>query len=377
MRTHGVCTAILTFALAVLPVLVPAHHLEATFQGGLEKSILVTVVGESNLPVTDLTAADFSIREDDAQRPVTSAKLATDTLFIAILVDTSKPMAGVLPPTQQLRRSLSAFLDVIATAGPPAEIALYEFGGVALKTADFTRSPATLNVAIRAPGAKQPIERRALRSARRREPEPQREAQPATGDRVHQLQRTGIERHPSEQRAGRSPEVRRHRLGDFHSRVGDRIGRPGRKTGHGQHDGAQAGRSAERNDPVDRRHAPQSARCFIPRDTPHDGRERPALAVRRDLHPTHGRDGPANPPGAETRWQGADVVLGAVTAERSSQERCRDGRYTRYVRSEEPDSCHLLNEDGQRQARSAHPPYPRTRRTEGDRVLTTKKRAPS
>jgi len=50
-----------------------------------------------------LTAADFVVREDNVVREVTGAKLATDPLFVALLIDTAKPTEGVTAPTRELR----------------------------------------------------------------------------------------------------------------------------------------------------------------------------------------------------------------------------------------------------------------------------------
>ena len=137
MITHGV-RAIIVIALVVLGVPVPPVHTEARLQGEIEKQILVSVVDESSsIPATDLTAADFRVREDNAPRPIVDVRLATDTLYVALLVDTAKPMLGVTPPTQELRRGLTTFSEILDAADADARIALFEFGGAAVKTVGY------------------------------------------------------------------------------------------------------------------------------------------------------------------------------------------------------------------------------------------------
>ena len=57
----------------------------------VEKSILVTVLDKSGAPIKDLTAAEFVVTEDGKRREVTGAELATEPLFVSVIVHTSKP----------------------------------------------------------------------------------------------------------------------------------------------------------------------------------------------------------------------------------------------------------------------------------------------
>jgi hypothetical protein len=141
MSTHGARTSIL--GLAVFTLFALTGGLYAQPQAGIEKSVLVSVVSDDPAPLTDLTTADFRVLEDNVARPVVDARLASDPLFVALLVDTAKPMLGVTPPTQEIRRGLTTFSEILDAADATARIALFEFGGAAMKTLDFS-TPALL-----------------------------------------------------------------------------------------------------------------------------------------------------------------------------------------------------------------------------------------
>jgi len=109
-----------------------------------QKTALVTVVAEAGGPVAGLTARDFVVREDKATREVVGVERSIEPLFITLLVDTTQPPIGVLPPTQDLRRALSSFVTIIKSASPDAQIAMMEFAGAAVTTVGFTAEAAAL-----------------------------------------------------------------------------------------------------------------------------------------------------------------------------------------------------------------------------------------
>lgn len=103
-----------------------------------QKTALVTAVAEAGGRLADLKAGDFVVKEDGSTREVLGAELANEPLFIALLVDTTQPPAGILPPTQDLRRALSTFLQTIKATAPDAQIMMMEFAGAAVTTLEFT-----------------------------------------------------------------------------------------------------------------------------------------------------------------------------------------------------------------------------------------------
>lgn len=113
-----------------------------------QHSYLVTVIAESGEPVTDLTGADFIVREGSKQLEVVSAELSTFPLLVSLLVDMTQPPPGMPSPARELRAAISGFVDTIRAAGGAPKIALVEVGGGAITTAGFDANSAELDAAI-------------------------------------------------------------------------------------------------------------------------------------------------------------------------------------------------------------------------------------
>jgi len=103
-----------------------------------EKAALVTVLAEAGSPIRGLTAKDFIVKEDGKRREVLDARLATDPLTVALVLDTAQPARGAALPTQELRAAATAFVHTIHGVEPNARIALWQFASAAIATVDFT-----------------------------------------------------------------------------------------------------------------------------------------------------------------------------------------------------------------------------------------------
>ena len=86
-------------AIAVSPA---AHAQRAT------KRVFVEVIDDKDLPVLDLTARDFELSEEYAEREVTRAVLCTAPMRIVLIVDSS---TSTQPMMTKFRNALTAFID--------------------------------------------------------------------------------------------------------------------------------------------------------------------------------------------------------------------------------------------------------------------------
>ena len=115
LRFRLLCTTLVA-APVITALAAPAR------QDVVQKTALITVVAEARGPVANLGPRDLLVREDRATRDVLDVRPATEPLFIALLINTIRPPAGVLAPTQDFRRGLAAFVSTIKGGNPDAHI---------------------------------------------------------------------------------------------------------------------------------------------------------------------------------------------------------------------------------------------------------------
>ena len=137
MRFRLLCTT-----LVAAPAIIAG---QAPSQDVVQKTALVTVIADARGPVANLGSRDFVVREDRATRNVLEVRPATDPLFITLLIDTIRPPAGVLAPTQDFRRALATFVATIKGGSPDAQIAILDYAGATVTAMDFTSEAPTLD----------------------------------------------------------------------------------------------------------------------------------------------------------------------------------------------------------------------------------------
>ena len=115
-------------------------------QNAVDKIIFVSVLDEAGKPVKDLKTEEFRVREDGADREVVDAKLATEPLYVTLLVDTTP---GTEPYIQDIRKALAAFAQQIAAGNPEARISVMEFGQAAVPLVPFTTDREKLDSTIK------------------------------------------------------------------------------------------------------------------------------------------------------------------------------------------------------------------------------------
>jgi VWFA-related protein len=101
------------------------------------RQIYISATDRSGAPVTDLTAADISIKEGGKNRPVDSLKPATGPMHVAVLVDDAGSGAFQAAVAQFLDRTLARGQFSITLLNPQATMLV-----------DFTNDPAALRDAL-------------------------------------------------------------------------------------------------------------------------------------------------------------------------------------------------------------------------------------
>jgi VWFA-related protein len=128
------------FLLAVcVVVLVLAAPMRA--QVG-EWTVYAGVVDRAGAPIMGLTAADFVVRENGISREILRASPATDSLRIAVLIDSSQEMRNDLI---DVRQSLRGFVNEIDRRH---EVSLVGFGGAPTVLVEYTRDLSRLEAGI-------------------------------------------------------------------------------------------------------------------------------------------------------------------------------------------------------------------------------------
>jgi VWFA-related protein len=111
-----------SIALSLAAGLTPAVPAAPT-----ERTVYVTVTDAKRAPILDLTADDFSIKEDGKTREITKAEIATSPLRIAVIIDDNG--TGIFRP------SAGAFMQRLLGK---AEFSLSSVTGQVMKLVDYT-----------------------------------------------------------------------------------------------------------------------------------------------------------------------------------------------------------------------------------------------
>jgi VWFA-related protein len=115
----------------------PKRDAQQSREGGRRRAVYVTAVDRHGAPVTDLTAADFNVKEGGKAREVVSAGLATAPMQIALLVDDNG--------TGVFRYGVGRFIERLLGR---AEFSLSTVTGQSQKLVGYTASTEALSEAI-------------------------------------------------------------------------------------------------------------------------------------------------------------------------------------------------------------------------------------
>lgn len=134
--THVLAAALVLSSLAVpVPLQQDSRASDASAR---TRDVYVSVVDSKGAPITGLTAADFTVRENRTAREVLKAGPATEPLQVALLIDDSQAAGSMIQP---LREAIAAFID---KAQGKAEIALITFGERPTTLVEYTTSAEAL-----------------------------------------------------------------------------------------------------------------------------------------------------------------------------------------------------------------------------------------
>jgi hypothetical protein len=142
--TAGVLRCLPPLLLVLL--LVPAASVRT--QGGVDKSLYLSVLDAAGKPVKDMVADDILIREDNVDRQVVAVKPAAQPISVAILVDTAQGVRVVdaygTPEeyVRDLRVAVGSFAKQLLGQSPNASVSLMEFGQAAITVVKYTSDPA-------------------------------------------------------------------------------------------------------------------------------------------------------------------------------------------------------------------------------------------
>ena len=109
-----------------------------------ERSVLVSASGSGDTPVTDMTAADFTVREDGVTREIVRVSPAPPPSHVLLLVDDSQIIQN---PLAYLRSATAAFIKRMSELKPAPPQAFWTFGERPTRRADFTPNAATVSAA--------------------------------------------------------------------------------------------------------------------------------------------------------------------------------------------------------------------------------------
>lgn len=110
-------------------------------RGTNERGIVVSVAGQADKPVTDLTAADFTVRENGVAREVVRVAPAPPPTHVVLLLDDSQATQALIP---YVRPAVATFISMVAAQTPAPQQMLMTFGERPTKRVDFTPNPEPL-----------------------------------------------------------------------------------------------------------------------------------------------------------------------------------------------------------------------------------------
>src|SRR5947207_5040545 len=128
------CVAVLLAIAAASTAALAQSPRDAELAQGLTRTVYVTVTDKTGLPVTDLTAEDFVVKEGGKARDIVAAAVTNVPMRIAIIVDDNG--------TGIFRYGVAKFIERLQGM---AEFSLSTINVQQMKLVDFTANAANLS----------------------------------------------------------------------------------------------------------------------------------------------------------------------------------------------------------------------------------------
>jgi len=109
-----------------------------------EKTVYATAVDQNGQPIRDLTAQEWLIREDGADRPIVGVKQATDPMQVIMLVDITQPTRESI---NDVRTGVLAFVHKLLGGSPSSQISIMAVSGTPTMLVDFGKPVADIEKA--------------------------------------------------------------------------------------------------------------------------------------------------------------------------------------------------------------------------------------
>jgi hypothetical protein len=132
-------------ALGLVPLLAPAPRAQQTEVGG--RVAYVAVTGRNDVPVTDLTAANFRVREDNQNREVLNVAPAPPPSHLTILLDDGQAVTA-LSMVQDFRKVFPTVFREALKLMPQAQISYWTLGEPPTQRVPFTTSITSFDAAL-------------------------------------------------------------------------------------------------------------------------------------------------------------------------------------------------------------------------------------
>ncbi len=141
--TRRFTVAVVALVLAPLATLLPAQQAQEV----AGHTVFVSVTGRNDVPVADLTAANFRVREDNQDREIRQVRPAPPPTHLAILIDDGRAV-DQLAMVADFRKTMPAVFREALKLFPQTPVAYWTLGEPPTRRVDFTTNITSIDAAL-------------------------------------------------------------------------------------------------------------------------------------------------------------------------------------------------------------------------------------